>query len=365
MKKAFVVAVCVGSLLTLINQFEALFGDARVNSHKLVLTYMVPFCVYLIGMYSAKKESRLICENLPDHLKIKDEIAVSLESILRIGAMIGNLATHVNSASGSRLEVATHTQASAENATNIASAFSEKLNRIYKQIISISDDTQGVLNNFDSLISHVKSSAKWSEDRVTTIEKFREQFSAMLAKADSISNISKRTRLLSFNASIEAAKAGAAGKGFSIVADEIKFLSDNTEMETKNIKEILGQLDNAVAGITQDTHDYQQMQVKCINEVSGGEGDIRELKAGFNNMLAETRADTDDMLRSVLDLRKSMLSIQSGMNVLLDGAKASIAGSSKNMGYSKEITDLVEIVMRKWGLLPQGNKQTQSMKTAR
>ena len=52
MFKAVIVALCVGTILNVINQFEAIFGDGTLNLFKVGLTYSVPFFVYLLGARS-------------------------------------------------------------------------------------------------------------------------------------------------------------------------------------------------------------------------------------------------------------------------------------------------------------------------
>ena len=59
---------------------------------------------------------------------------------------------------------------------------------------------------------------------------------------DLINGISEQTSLLSLNASIEAARAGAAGKGFGVVADEIKHLAEQTSEATKTIRSIVEEI---------------------------------------------------------------------------------------------------------------------------
>lgn len=54
--KALQTAVVVGSVLVTINQYEALFGDASIDYVKLVLTYIVPFMVYMYSAITNSKE---------------------------------------------------------------------------------------------------------------------------------------------------------------------------------------------------------------------------------------------------------------------------------------------------------------------
>lgn len=70
---------------------------------------------------------------------------------------------------------------------------------------------------------------------------------------DEIQNISEQTNLLSFNASIEAAHAGAAGAGFRIIANEVKQLSDSTKKAAERISENIGRLGKSISLLGSDT----------------------------------------------------------------------------------------------------------------
>ncbi|WP_252722951.1 methyl-accepting chemotaxis protein [Treponema phagedenis] len=66
-----------------------------------------------------------------------------------------------------------------------------------------------------------------------------EEAESITKYTDIINEISKQTNLLSINASIEAARAGTAGKGFSIIAGEVKKLSENTQETSSEIAKIV------------------------------------------------------------------------------------------------------------------------------
>lgn len=65
-----------------------------------------------------------------------------------------------------------------------------------------------------------------------------------------ISNVSKQTGMLAINASIEAARAGAAGKSFAVVASEVSSLSAQTNEATKNITELIGNVSASIAKVS-------------------------------------------------------------------------------------------------------------------
>lgn len=114
-----------------------------------------------------------------------------------------------------------------------------------------------------------------------------------------INEITEQTTLLSFNASIEAARAGDSGRGFSVVAGEIKKLAEETKSATKNIVEILKYLDEDSSKVFNS--------VTRVIEVSDKQGElIAETEKNFRTI--------QDSVLSVADKTKAQASMIDSIN---------------------------------------------------
>ena len=175
-------------------------------------------------------------------------------------------------------EVAGGTSSQAEKLVeilNTISDFSLKLDDIVNAIDTVTMNSNGINNvtnqsssNMNFLIesvSNVSNSFKYFELKLSNLS---EDISKINAITNVINSLSDQTNLLSLNAAIEAARAGESGKGFSIVADQIRKLSEQSKNSSGEINKLINDIVNHSKDILNTTNKMNEeinAQVKVIN----------------------------------------------------------------------------------------------------
>lgn len=160
--------------------------------------------------------------------------------------------------------------------TESAAACLNQMDNLFTKINTVKDNTTQIgeiavstqsaiqtgLNSMDNLNDKTKSTTEITNNVIQTIQELSVHSANIGQIVNSINDIAEETNLLSLNASIEAARAGNAGRGFSVVASQIRKLADQCLMSAGKISNIVSQITEA----TQDAVRATQTAEAIVNE---------------------------------------------------------------------------------------------------
>ena len=201
------------------------------------------------------------------------------------------VATAMNEMTSTVAEVSTHA-ALAEESARSAQEHSEEGQRIVNETINV----------IDNLAQEVKNAS----DVILTVEKDSEQIGSVL---DVIKGIAEQTNLLALNAAIEAARAGEQGRGFAVVADEVRTLASRTQESTQEIQAMIERLQasskQAVTAMetgrktAEDGVAFVSKAGESLNQITESVASINDMNTQIASAAEEQNAVAEEINRNI------------------------------------------------------------------
>jgi methyl-accepting chemotaxis protein len=201
------------------------------------------------------------------------------------------VATAINEMSAAAQEVAHSAQGAAEAA--------QQTDREGQQAKAVVDSS---IRQIHSLVEEIRSSG-------TSLDVLQKDVHAIVGVLDVIRSIAEQTNLLALNAAIEAARAGEAGRGFAVVADEVRALASRTQQSTQEIQGMIDRLQTgarqavAAMGRSSEAGDASSAQA---NQAGASLDAIAQLIATINGMNAQIASAAEEQTAVAEEINRSV-----------------------------------------------------------
>ena len=259
--------------------------------------------------------------------KVQEGTGAQMLSVNQASAAIHEITQNIESLNNSiTVQADSMGQASAaveEMVENIAS--------IGKTIGKMADHFKTVNDAADEGISIQKNSSQ-------RVEQIVEQSRALQEANRIIATISSQTNLLAMNAAIEAAHAGEAGRGFSVVADEIRKLAETASAESIKIKNELRQISATINGIVKGT----ESSVIAFGAVSTRVSETENLVSEVSNAIMEQQQGANQVLDALKRMNEISAEVKTGSQEMRNGNNSMLNEVSLLQDQSRDISSAME-----------------------
>jgi len=235
----------------------------------------------------------------------------------------------------------------AAGAQNIAK-YSEKLSHSAELMRENVDTVSKRMVEVESSVSEIRSGMGESLTAIVELTKFSNQIGEIVA---TISSIAEQTNLLALNAAIEAARAGEAGRGFAVVADEIRKLAEESRQATKKIAEILGKIgeqakkvEKVTTGVSQKVDGYVDTVKEATESLQLLIGKIEEVSKMTTDLAAtaeEQSGATEEVSAAMDKITKNIQEVEHDIEEMAAQISNQAEQVSEVKNYSDELASAV------------------------
>ncbi|NAS98410.1 methyl-accepting chemotaxis protein [Pseudomonas syringae] len=295
----------------------------------------------------------------------KDEITELGGHFNAFIAKLRNVVSQLQSSSVALGQASTDLGSNAEQAQNRSQQQSQQMDLVATAVNEVTYGVQDVAKNAEHAASEMRDAESQAQQGQVNIDNSLRQIehlSGTIGQAvevmkslasestqigsvlEVISSIAEQTNLLALNAAIEAARAGEQGRGFAVVADEVRLLAQRTQKSTAEIQAMIERLQkhsDAAVKVIGDSNRSSQLTIEQANQAGQSLSSISQALRNLNSLNASIASATLQQTHVVDDINQNVTQAAQLSQSTALAAEQSTSASLHLRGLSEELNTLL------------------------
>ncbi|EPN64344.1 histidine kinase, HAMP region: chemotaxis sensory transducer [Pseudomonas syringae pv. actinidiae ICMP 19096] len=295
----------------------------------------------------------------------KDEITELGGHFNAFIAKLRNVVSQLQSSSVALGQASTDLGCNAEQAQNRSQQQSQQMDLVATAVNEVTYGVQDVAKNAEHAASEMRDAESQAQQGQVNIDNSLRQIehlSGTIGQAvevmkslagestqigsvlEVISSIAEQTNLLALNAAIEAARAGEQGRGFAVVADEVRLLAQRTQKSTAEIQAMIERLQkhsDAAVKVIGDSNRSSQLTIEQANQAGQSLSSISQALRNLNSLNASIASATLQQTHVVDDINQNVTQAAQLSQSTALAAEQSTSASLHLRGLSEELNTLL------------------------